>query len=395
MQIWNTTGKKLHPQVLKYTVGDDYILDQKVFLPYDLQASLAHAEMLAKIKILTGAEFAQVKKGLTEIKRLWEKGEFIITQEQEDCHAAIEQYLTKHFGACGEKIHTSRSRNDQSLAMIRLYEIDQLHVLRRLVNSLSIAWQKWIKIHGKIQMPGYTHMQKAMPTTVGTWQGCYLDAMRDADELLDEVLELLDQSPLGSGAGYELPIKIDRQFTAKRLGFSRVQENPIYCQLSRGLFEGQVLNAAVYAMTILNRWASDLLLFTTKEFDFFALPKNFCTGSSIMPQKQNYDVLEIMRANLAVTEAAQIEMQQIISKLFLGYNRDLQLVKAPLHKGLQVAMDTLEIALVIAPELKPNKDKLSAALTPELFATAEIFKRVKKGVSFRTAYGAVKKEIRR
>lgn len=393
-QIWNTTGQKIHPQVLKYTVGDDYILDQKIFLPYDLTASLAHAEMLKKIKILTAREFSQIKKGLTEIKNLWEKGKFIITQEQEDCHAAIEQYLTKRFGACGEKIHTSRSRNDQSLTMIRLYEIDQLKHLRQLMNCLVKIWQKWIKKNGKIQMPGYTHMQKAMPTTVGTWQECYLDAIRDADELLDEVLELLDQSPLGSGAGYELPIKIDRQFTAKKLGFSKIQKNPIYCQLSRGLFEGQTLNVAVYIMTILNRWASDLLLFTTKEFDFFSLPKNFCTGSSIMPQKQNYDVLEIMRANLAVVQTAQFETQQIISKLFLGYNRDLQIVKAPLVRGLQTALDTVETALVIAPELKPNKEKLLAALTKEIYAVSKIFKRVKKGVSFRKAYGDVKKEIK-
>ncbi len=389
-QIWNTTGQKLHPQVLKYTVGEDYILDQKYFLPYDLKASEAHAEMLFNLKILTKKELEEIKKGLAEIKHLWETGKFVITQEQEDCHAAIEQYLTKRFGSAGEKIHTSRSRNDQSLAMIRLYEIDQLKALRLSIFKFIAEAKKWIFKNGKTQMPGYTHMQKAMPTTVGTWQRCYVDALQDSIKLLDGVLELLDQSPLGSGAGYEIPLKIDRKFTARRLGFSRVQENPVYCQLSRGLFEGQILNVSTYVMTILNRWASDLLLFTTAEFGFFKLPKNFCTGSSIMPQKQNYDVLEIMRANLAVTQAAQLEMQQITNKLFLGYNRDLQLVKPPLVRGLQITIDSVETAAVLIPELKINHARLASALTPELFATSKIYEQVKKGVSFRTAYRKVK-----
>lgn len=392
-QIWNTTGQKLHPQVLKYTVGEDYSLDQKIFLPYDLKASEAHAEMLFGLKFLTKKELAEIKKGLNEIKHLWETGKFIITQEQEDCHAAIEQYLTKRFGSAGEKIHTSRSRNDQSLAMIRLYEIDQLNLLQQLIFEFITEAKKWIFKNGKTPMPGYTHMQKAMPTTVGTWQSCYADALKDSTELLNGVLELLDQSPLGSGAGYEIPLKIDRKFTAKRLGFSRVQENPIYCQLSRGLFEGQILNIATYVMTILNRWASDLLLFTTAEFGFFKLPKNFCTGSSIMPQKQNYDVLEIMRANLAVAQAAQLEMQQITNKLFLGYNRDLQLVKPPLVRGLQTTIDSVETAKILIPELEINHARLASALTPELFATSKIYEQVKKGVSFRTAYKKIKKSL--
>ena len=394
-QIWNTTGQKLHPQVLKYTVGDDYILDQKVFLPYDLKASLAHAEMLVRLKILTVREFGQIKKGLAEIKNLWEKGKFIITQEQEDCHAAIEQYLTKKYGKAGEKIHTGRSRNDQSLVMIRLYEIDALKRILNLSEKLITEWRKWARKNGKIKMPGYTHMQKAMPTTVGVWQSAYADALTDANEFIDEALEVLDQSPLGSGAGYGVPLSIDRKFTAKKLGFSKVQENPIYCQLSRGFFEAQALNAADTVSFILSRWASDLMLFTTTEFGFFSLPRNFTTGSSIMPQKQNYDVFEIMRASASMVESARNEIQQIAGKLPSGYHRDLQLVKAPLVRGLQTALGTLETALAIAPELKPNKEKLSAALTKELFATAEIFKRVKKGVSFRKAYGMVKKEIKK
>ena len=262
--------------------------------------------------------------------------------------------------------------------MIRLYEIDVLKRILDLSKKLITKWRKWARKNGKIKMPGYTHMQKAMPTTVGVWQSAYADALTDANEFIDEALEVLDQSPLGSGAGYGVPLSIDRKFTAKKLGFSKVQENPIYCQLSRGFFEAQALNAADTVSFILSRWASDLMLFTTTEFGFFSLPRNFTTGSSIMPQKQNYDVFEIMRASASMVESARNEIQQIAGKLPSGYHRDLQLVKAPLVRGLQTALGTLETALAIAPELKPNKEKLSAALTKELFATAEIFKRVKK-----------------
>lgn len=370
------------------------MLDQDVFLPYDLKASLAHAKMLLKCGFLNAVEFKNIEKGLAEILDLWEKGEFCILQEQEDCHTAIEQYLTEKYGAAGQKIHTGRSRNDQSLVMIRLYEIAHAKKIMKLCDLLVQAWLKWIKRDGRMPMPGYTHMQKAMPATVGAWQESYKNALEDSLALTKTMAELLDQSPLGSGAGYGIPLDIDREFTARELGFKKVQSNPIYCQLSRGLFESQLLSAAVFIMTILSRWANDLLLFTTSEFDYFSLPAQFCTGSSIMPQKKNYDVFEIMRANLAVVQAAQFETQQISGRLYSGYHRDLQMIKPPLVRGISTTIDTLEIALTLAPQLQVNEKKLAAAMTPELFATAKVYDNVKKGIAFRKAYGKVKKSLR-
>lgn len=351
--------------------------------------------MLLNREFLNAVEFRNIEKGLAEILDLWKNGKFHISQEQEDCHAAIEQYLTEKYGSAGQKIHTGRSRNDQSLVMIRLYEIAQLKNITKLCKELVETWSKWIKKNGKTPMPGYTHMQKAMPTTVGAWQESYKNALEDAGGLVEAVIELLDQSPLGSGSGYGIPLDIDRKATAHELGFKKVQSNPIYCQLSRGLFEAQTLNAAVFIMTALSRWASDLLLFTTSEFGYFSLSAEFCTGSSIMPQKKNYDVFEIMRANLTVVQAAQFEVQQISGRLYSGYHRDLQLVKPPLVRGISVTLDTLETALVLAPQLQLNKEKLAASMTSELFATTKVYSNVKKGVAFRTAYDNVKRSIKR
>lgn len=375
-------------------MGSDYLLDQDIFLPYDAKASLAHAKMLFKCGFLNAAEFKNIEKGLAEILNLWKKGKFRISQEQEDCHTAIEQYLTEKYGAAGQKIHTGRSRNDQSLVMIRLYEIAQMKKIMKLCESLAEAWTGWIKSVGKTPMPGYTHMQKAMPTTVGAWQESYKNALEDSVALTETATRLLDQSPLGSGAGYGIPLNIDREITARELGFKKVQLNPIYCQLSRGLFEAQTLSAASFIMTILSRWASDLLLFTTSEFDYFSLPAQFCTGSSIMPQKKNCDVFEIMRANSVVVQAAQFEVQQISGRLYCGYHRDLQLIKPPLVRGISAMIDTLETALALAPRLQINKKKLAAAMTPELFATAKVYDNVKKGVAFRKAYNKVKRSMR-
>jgi argininosuccinate lyase len=367
-------------------------MDQNIFLPYDLEASKAHAAMLAKQGILTTDELAQLNTGLTQIHQLWEKGEFKVTPEQEDGHTAIEQFLTENCGDAGKKIHTARSRNDQSLTMIRLYTLDQLSQLKALATQLTQAWGDWIDEHGDQPMPGYSHLQKAMPTTIGTWQGSYMNALQDLQIMMDASIKFLNQSPLGSGAGYGIPLEIDKAFTAKELGFAKVQENPIYCQLSRGMFDSQALQVCSQVMTVLGRWANDLLMFTTQEFGFFSLPKEFCTGSSIMPQKQNYDVLELMRAKVATVSSAKLEVDQLTQSLPLGYNRDLQLIKAPLIRGIQTTLDSLSMALTLAPHLTPHNDKLDAALTPDLYATEKVYEHVKKGIPFREAYKQVKSE---
>lgn len=389
-QIWNTSGQKLLPEVLEFTVADDALLDQNIFFPYDLAASLAHAKMLCKQGVFTKSELKKIEQGLTELQKKWQQGKVKISQEQEDSHTYIEQYLTENFGAVGEKIHTWRSRNDQSLVMIRLYELDQMRQIKSLMKKLITAWSRWAVSHGKIPMPGYTHMQRAMPTTVGVWMNSYASALKDTLPLVDATIKLLDQSPLGSGAGFGIPAPIDRNFTAQELGFARVQENPMYCQLSRGWFESQTLHVVCMVITVLSRWASDLLLFTTKEFGFFSLPQELVTGSSIMPQKKNYDVLELLRAKSAGVAAAKHETELLIQKLPSGYHRDLQLIKPPLVRGLNTTAASLNIAALITKYLNVNREALQKAMTPELYATARVYKQVKRGVSFRKAYGEEK-----
>lgn len=391
-QIWNTTGQNLEKKILQFTAGDDRILDQKIFLPYDVKASKAHAEMLLNLGILTEVEFAQIEQGLDEILFLWEQGEFQIGEEMEDCHTAIEAYLTEKYGEAGEKIHTARSRNDQSLTMVRLYIIDQLQQIGELMSQLKSGWSAWANRYENIVMPGYTHMQKAMPTTVGAWQGSYIAGIEDLALLCGTTCDLCNQSPLGSGAGYGVPLKIDREFTAGKLGFSKVQ-NTLYAQLSRSVLEPQAMQVCALVSGLLGRWASDLLLFTTEEFAFFSLPAQFCTGSSIMPQKKNYDVLELMRGKAATVFAAKAEVEQLMLKLFSGYHRDSQLIKEPLVRAFKTVIECLEVATLLASNLEVNQEKLESAMSDEIYATERVYKYVEQGMSFRKAYALVKEEV--
>lgn len=386
-QIWNTTGQKLHPAVLVYTVKDDARLDANIFLPYDIQGTLAHAAMLYEMGMLTEDELKQAQDTLSSIEGV------NIPEGMEDGHTYLEALLTDKHGELGKKIHTARSRNDQALTMTRLYMKDQFAQLDGLLSGVIKAWSKWAEIHAGIPMPGYTHMQKAMPTTVGQWQGAYVDALKDLQIYLKNTAALCDQSPLGSGAGFGIPMKLNRELTAKQMGFAKVQENPIYCQLSRGTFESMMAFSCLQIMTQLSRWANDLLLFTTSEFDYFELPAEFCTSSSIMPQKKNYDALEIMRGSAAMVQGNLIQIQNIQSGLHTGYHRDLQLIKKPLVECCQSTAENLGMASLLGSYLQVKEQKLKSAMTEELFATDKVYELVKTGTPFRDAYSQVKNSI--
>src|SRR3989338_2078016 len=309
------TSSKINQIVEDYTVGVDYLLDLEL-LPYDIAGTMAHAKMLHKIKILEKKELDTLIAGLKKILTLYKKGEFKIDKSQEDSATAIEAYLTENYGEVGKKVHTGRSRNDQCLTMKRLYSKEKLSQIKREVGSLIQALDGQIKKQGKIKMPGYTHMQRAMPSTVGMWLGSFRDSLKDDLILLEAVVKVIDQNPLGSAAGYgENILGLDRKFTTTELGFSRVQENPMYCAFSRGKFENIILQSVSNVIFDIGKLASDLLLFTTKEFDFFTLPDSFKTGSSLMPQKKNYDVLEIVRGNLAVFNGYRDQIEDIIKNL--------------------------------------------------------------------------------
>ena len=397
-KIWDRgvakkTDSKTSQVVEDYTVGIDYLLDLEL-LPYDIMASMAHAKMLHKIKILNSQELKTLITGLNKILSLSKVGKFKIDKSQEDGHTAIEAYLTEHCGIVGKKVHTGRSRNDQALVTVRLFSKEKLLEIKKQVEDLIKALEGQIKKQGKIKMPGYTHMQRAMPSSVGMLLASYHDSLEDDLILIDAISKIIDQNPLGSAAGYgENILGLDRKFTTKELNFKRVQENPIYCALSRGKFENLVLQAISSVMFDIGKIASDLLLFTTKEFDFFTLPDSFKTGSSIMPQKKNYDVLELIRGNIAMGNGYQHQIENVIKNLFSGYNRDFQLTKEPYIKGMKLALDTIRVMTLVVKNLEAKKKNLESACTPELYATDEALRLVKKGKSFREAYQEVKEKF--
>lgn len=392
-KIWQKhAGQEFDKDVEAYTIGSDYVLDMEL-LPYDIQGSRAHARMLKKIGILSAAELKIIEKGLSEILSLWKDGKFVLRRDQEDCHTAIEEFLTSQYGEVGMKIHTGRSRNDQVLVALRLFSKDRIDQIFGLLDLLLKSLNVSIKKYKTYKMPGYTHMQRAMPTTVALWLGSYRDSLVDDMTLLMSVRGILDQNPLGSAAGYgENILGNDRVFTAKELGFRKVQENPLYCAFSRGKFENMTLQALSQVMFDIGKFVTDLMMFTTKEFDFFDLPNSFKTGSSIMPQKKNFDVLELMRGNVSIFHGYQIQIQELIRNLPLGYNRDFQLMKEPYFKGMQLMIDTVKMMNHIVLHLQVNKDKLAAACSDDLYATDEVYKLVKEGHMFRDAYRIIGKK---
>lgn len=390
MKLWEK-GKPLNKQIEEFTVGHDYVLDQKL-LKYDCIASIAHAKMLGKVGILQNSEVQKLTDELNNIIELDEAGKFKIQLEQEDCHTAIELHLTSKLGELGKKIHTARSRNDQVLTALRLYYKDELHECKKRIEHLNSAIGNFTKKHDRVRFPGYTHTRKAMPSSITMWGNSFVDSMLDNLKLVDTVYELLDQSPLGTGAGYGIPLAIDRHYAAEILGFKNVQNNPVYTQHSRGKFESTLVHTLSQIMFDLNRIASDLILFSMPELGYFELPEDFCTGSSIMPQKKNPDVLELVRAQYHAIVALEFQLKTIMANLISGYHRDLQLTKEATMKSLEIAGSCLPIMTLIFENLSVNQDRCQRAMTEEIFATQEVYELVKKGIPFREAYKTISKK---
>jgi len=392
-KIWQKDNIKLNSLVEAYTIGNDPELDLEL-ISYDCMASIAHAKMLGKIGILSQTEVAKLKTGLHKIIKLSEQGKFKIKKGDEDGHTAIENFLTEHYGLVGKKIHTGRSRNDQVLVAVRLCSLDKTEKIVRGTQQLIKKINQQVDKYNSTIMPGYTHTQRAMPSTVGMWLGSFSAALADDLELLQAARKIIDQNPLGSVTGFGEDIfGLDREYTTKEMGFKKTQKNPMYCAMSRGKFENIILMALSQIMFDLGKLANDLVWFTTKEFNFFDLPTEFKTGSSAMPQKRNFDLLELIRGNTSIFLGYQFQVQEVVKNLFSGYNRDMQLTKEPYLRGIKLAITTIEIMDLAISNLKVNKENLKLACTDEIYATQKAYQLVKKGTPFRDAYRKVGKQI--
>jgi argininosuccinate lyase len=385
MTLWNK-GVDVAEDTIAFSAGDEYLIDQRL-VPYDCRGSIAHVKMLLSIGVVNATECEQLIAGLEEIARLHRAGEFTILRQQEDCHTAIEEWLTERCGDAGKKIHLGRSRNDQVLTAMRLYEKDAIADTRDLLVSYQATLRRRAEEQRGTSMPGYTHMRKAMPTTVGTWLAAFADSVADDQLLLGSVATLTDRSPLGTGAGYGIPVfDVCREKTAAELGFAAVQENPIHTHMSRGKYEAAILAVLSQIMLSLNRLATDLLLFSTDEFGFVSLPHECCTGSSIMPHKKNPDVLELVRAKYHVVVAEEFKVSSLAGNLPTGYQRDLGLTKQPVFEAFDSTTASLKAMTRVVESLHINEDVCRAAMTEELYATEEAYRLVKSGMPFRDAY---------
>lgn len=393
-KLWQKNKTELNSLVEAFETKHDLILDQKL-IKYDVLGSIAHAKMLFKINILTGEELSKLEQGLSEILKLDKAGEFNLEYGDEDIHTKIENFLTEKYGEVGKKIHTARSRNDQVLTALRLYTKAELEQAQKSTEALINSFHKFSKEHRDIAMPGYTHMQKAMPSSVSMWAESFKDSLIDDLAVIKSAYILNNQSPLGSAAGYGLPIEIDKHFTAKILGFEKVQENPIYCQNSRGKIEGVILASLISLLSTINKFSTDLILFTTTEFNFFTPSQDITTGSSIMPQKKNLDVAELLKSKVHLVLGNYIQIVSLSSNLNSGYNRNIQDTKKPLMESLEIALDSLKITKILLENITPNEKALAAAMTDELFATEKALKLVLEGESFRDAYQKVGKDYSR
>lgn len=394
-KLWAKSGSKLHPLVEKYTVGDDYLLDQ-ILMPYDIQATKAHIKGLQKIGILKKDELNKLLSQLTRLDKEFKKGKVKIRIQDEDCHTVIENFVTKKYKKLGGKIHTGRSRNDQVLTALRLYMKDQLSNIRKEAKKLARAFLNESEKYLKVPLPGYTHTQQAMLSSIGHYYLSFTEALIDDIEFLDSAHTHINKNPLGSAAGYGVSLLLDREFTRKELGFRKVQINSLYCQSSRGKFESIYLEAICQIMMTLSKFASDLIFFTARELDFFKVKNNLVTGSSIMPQKRNLDAMEILRAKTQVVINNHNLIQNLTKGLISGYHRDLQLMKKPLFESTAIALESLEIAELYLKNITPNESKIAKTITRDIY-TADLATELaaKKKVPFRTAYTKALKAIKK
>lgn len=395
MTLWKTDSdnhSQLQQLVQKFTVGNDYLLDQ-ILIPYDVDASIAHAEGLASINILNALELTKIVKCLNEIKHLHTQGQFEITPEQEDGHTAIEEYLVNQLGDTGKRIHTGRSRNDQVLVAMRLWEKHETEQIIYSIKSLSKVFHNFATKYEFVPMPGFTHTQVAMPSSVGMWAASFCEMCLTHIQALQHFKNVLNKSPLGSAAGFGVGFDLPRAVIAEKLGFDGCLQIALTSQNTRGKIEADLASYLVSLSATLSHFANDLVWFSSSQFQFFTVSKDLTTGSSIMPQKKNLDPAELLRGSHAHMLGYECTLKALTSNLISGYHRDLQLSKEPIMKAMKLIQSMLEMAQALVENIAPNEDKLIAAFTPEIFAADQANELVAQGRPFREAYVHVKENL--
>jgi argininosuccinate lyase len=391
MKLWDK-GYTTENIVERFTVGNDRVLDLKL-AKFDVQGNAAHAKMLAKIGILTEQELADILKGLEEITKTIEDGTFTIEDDFEDVHSKIEFELVKKIGEAGKKIHTARSRNDQVLVDLHLYAKDEIIQIKGLIKTLFETLIDLAERHKKVLLPGYTHMQIAMPSSFGLWFGAYAESLIDDMTMMNAAFKIADQNPLGSAAGYGSSFPIDRTMTTELLGFETMKYNVVAAQMSRGKLERTISYALASVAGTLSKFSADVCLFMSQNFGFIGFPKELTTGSSIMPHKQNPDVFELMRAKCNQIQSLPVEISYMINNLTSGYHRDFQQLKESIMNGIDQLKDNLEVCNFMLQHIKVNENILDSDMYDYLYSVEEVNKLVMSGMPFREAYQKLGKDI--
>ena len=380
-KLWDK-GFEPDTMIEEYTVGQDRELDLRL-ARYDVEGSLAHIAMLEKIGLLTADELRRLTDGLHEIAAEIEAGRFEIEPDTEDVHSEVELLLTRRLGDVGKKIHSGRSRNDQVLVDLKLFLRDELQGIARDVRTLFDRLQEQSERYREVLMPGYTHLQIAMPSSFGLWFGAYAETLVDDMRMLAAAWHIANQNPLGSAAGYGSSFPLDRTMTTHLLGFETLHYNVVAAQMSRGKSERAAVAATV------GRMAMDLCLFMSQNFGFVSLPDELTTGSSIMPHKKNPDVFEIMRGRCNRLQALPNEIALLTTNLPVGYHRDLQLLKDILFPATAEIRRTLRMADFMLARLKVNDRILDERKYDYLFTVEDVNRLVLQGEPFREAYRRV------
>lgn len=394
MKTQKTTVGTIEKDVLAFTAGRDVELDVNL-IQADCTGTAAHVTMLSKMKPEVISETAR-KKVIRELKKiiaLADEGKFKIRLADQDVHLAVERTLTEKLGDLGKKIHTCRSRNDQVAVDLRLFAREEILGTLEEAVALAAALLAFGKKHQKVPMVGRTHMQPGMPSSVGLWASAHAESLLDDCVLLVSAYELNDQCPLGSAASYGVPLEIDRELTSDLLGFRCPVHNVLYANNSRGKNESIILAAMSQVMLTLSRMAQDLMLFTMPEFGYFTLPDELTTGSSIMPQKKNPDVIELVRARASKVKACELAVYDLIKGSPTGYNRDLQDAKEFFMEGVATTRACLRVLSPFVEAIEVNRQALKDGFSPDVFATDRALELVGEGMPFRDAYHHVKENL--